>query len=822
MNIGDGLLFELDNGKPRLILLSHGINKNPAKLSVKPRANHILSSKQISVDDVQVQQVGGAGEARSRGGGGGGGASSRGRCNTLISSKIQEPHTAGGGAKTAAKVKQNRLNTPVSLRTNRKLGQSHNSQANQKGGPQDKPANHGAGLQDSMVCLTQEQLQQILNSVHTSNDSGQTRQVQDSPENKTDSKLDSSVNETKTGGAETGRSQDKDKRPSGGLFSWLDERPSDSRALMDAKKAQWKRELDEQVALKQNQRSAPGRLQAEEDTEPWASMHSSISYRELPAAIRSSLRLGEVTPVEDELNVEKREEQRRRWLEELDRQREERTARHRHQKLLQNQTEDHELWVTHFNSLQRKPVPPTAPSVAPSERGENRDWEPSSSLSLVWEEASGSCGAESVELRGGAQTRTSYLRTMTSLLDPAQIEERERRRLKQKEQQRAIEAQVEERRQQREQEEARRRQEEEEEEWRVVQERETLRRQYELDTLRERQRMNLDVQEEQSHQAAQPITGSNHKTQIDQQEQSWKVDIVSSVCPYKDTAVQTEAAPSVLKDDAVQTPDVYAEHRSPPPPPGPPPPPHGRSRVGKENICVPGGGDPYEAFARTDRSTRDKRRPEWNTQRPSRRFVPASQRYPIHLQRNRQESRLRRQAELLALQERTCVPRTELPPPQHQEQNHLLCDSQQTRTSPTTKVDGGGGRLADRGCSPHVPAVRHQVQSPENCSPPTDLIPYLRTNEDPLEPADTPPPQTHTAPLPQTSASPAVSSSFHHDSSLHQQLLHNTHRQQEILRGLAQLRQGLLQKQRELGTDLNPLLKYLHSDSQSASTAHHM
>lgn len=43
---------------------------------------------------------------------------------------------------------------------------------------------------------------------------------------------------------------------------------------------------------------------------------------------------------------------------------------------------------------------------------------------------------------------------------------------------------------------------------------------------------------------------------------------------------------------------------------------------------------------------------------------------------------MRRQAELLALQERTCLSRTNPPPPQPPELH--LCS--QTRTSPTTKV----------------------------------------------------------------------------------------------------------------------------------------
>ncbi|XP_010785349.1 coiled-coil domain-containing protein 66-like [Notothenia coriiceps] len=78
---------------------------------------------------------------------------------------------------------------------------------------------------------------------------------------------------------------------------------------------------------------------------------------------------------------------------------------------------------------------------------------------------------------------------MTALLDPTQIEEREKRRLKQLDQQRAIEAQVEERRRQKEQEEARRREEEKEDERRVALEREMMERQYEIDTQREKQKI---------------------------------------------------------------------------------------------------------------------------------------------------------------------------------------------------------------------------------------------------------------------------------------------------------------------------------------------
>ncbi|XP_033939286.1 coiled-coil domain-containing protein 66 isoform X1 [Pseudochaenichthys georgianus] len=869
MNLGDGLLFELENGKPKLILLSHGAEKNPAKqLSFKPRAANILNSRQPScVEEAQGgerparQQLGRRRETKSKAGGAAASFTSNtttgGRSSTLASSKTHD-YLKGGNVKVVAKVKSDRHKhsmTVGSLRTNGKTAQPQSSgtQASGNVGLKDSQAGGHAGLKDSVVCLTSEQLQHILHSVHTSN------QSQHTPEDprRQDSKTGSLINggrgsgemkeEDRGGGTDnTATSQDKDNRLSGCPFSWLEERQTLSRATIDAKKAQWRRELDEQVALKQQQSSAPGRLQAEDDTESVYSVQSSISHRDQPAAIRSSLRLGvqlhtEVTPMEEVLCVERREEQRRRWLEELDRQREETSERRRREKLLQSQTEDHELWAAHFDSLQRRPpvqtAAPSAPPATPSRLSEQGEWDPSSSLSLLWEAAS-SCGAESVvgasiDTTSGYPGRASHLRTMTALLDPTQIEEREKRRLKQLDQQRAIEAQVEERRRQKEQEETRRREEEKEDERRVALEREMLERQYEIDTQREKQKstnlaeqLEKDDDDKKSQQDMQEPSAVNRQSECLERE-----EVSSSASPYRDTAVQTEAAATV------QTPDVAAQYQ-PPPPASSVALPNSRTRAmttGKENICLPegggGGGDPYEAFARTDRSRRDKRRPEWNTQRPSRQFVPASERYPAALQRNRQESRQRRQAELLALQERTCLSRAD-PPPQQRELS-VPSNPTQTRTSPTRKVESVSRGLSiaaavspERGRSPPLPAVRLRVQvqpvPPSSSSPPPlEFIPYVRTDEvfnlDPLEPADTPPPQTHTE-------APSISESPPSHRFLHPELLRNTHthRQQEILRGLAQLRQGLLQKQRELETDLNPLLKRHDKEQLPPSSTHRM
>lgn len=82
---------------------------------------------------------------------------------------------------------------------------------------------------------------------------------------------------------------------------------------------------------------------------------------------------------------------------------------------------------------------------------------------------------------------------------------------------------------------------------------------------------------------------------------------------------------------------------------------------GKENVCTAvKASDPYEAYARTDKTHGQQRlkKPVWNTQRPGKAFVPASERYPAALQRHRQENRMRRQMELMTLVERNTLSRT--------------------------------------------------------------------------------------------------------------------------------------------------------------------
>lgn len=82
--------------------------------------------------------------------------------------------------------------------------------------------------------------------------------------------------------------------------------------------------------------------------------------------------------------------------------------------------------------------------------------------------------------------------------------------------------------------------------------------------------------------------------------------------------------------------------------------------------------DAYEPYARSGRIHSLEKRPEWNTQRPSKAFVPASERYPEALQRHRQESRKQRQQQLMTLLERST------PQPLH---NHKP-QTQTLRTAP--------------------------------------------------------------------------------------------------------------------------------------------
>nr|XP_061796849.1 coiled-coil domain-containing protein 66 isoform X3 [Nerophis lumbriciformis] len=759
MYLGDGMLFVLDKGKPRLVVLSQDVERNPGKHPLRPRVGSILGSRQppCTVKETPSRptrlrtgqltagvknKIGeGASTVKSSA------AAERGRAGQTAS-KAREPHTAGGGAKASPKVKSDRHKCSSSTGPLTASGTTWRTQGGFKAGPKHSQAADDERPRDAVVCLNNKHAR--LNGIQTSSHDQHTVEEhkvlgRDGHQGGQEIGEDRVGQDGTKGEDATLISPPCDNRSNGGLFSELEKPEVHTKTSVEAKKTQRRHEPNEQVAQTQQQPLTSVRLQLKEDI---GSVEMVGRHREQPLAIRSSLKLGAVTPMEEGLVGERREEQRRRWLEELDQQREETSQRKRQEKLLRNQNEDHNLWEAHFDSMQRKPSAAT-PATPPAPIGvsKQREREPSSNLSSAGD-ASSSCGAHnvgrvSVDPSSKIPTKSSYLRSMTALLDPVQIEEREKKRLKQMEQQKAIEAQLEERRQQRALEEARRKAEEQEDEKRVMTEWNMLHTKYQEDTNQEQPKRHEE--------------GANESSELSDGRLEEK----------KETVVRTEA-PSPLREDRVHTASNCKK----------------QGGGGHDKMRVPEGGgkDSYEDFAQTDRKKEKKRRPQWNTHRPSQPFVPASERYPVPLQRSRQESRLRRQEELLTQQERNCLSRNgpPAPPPPHHQGARPSSKASQSKSSKAQS----NSRIVSAATS--TEKGRSSPATPHTQPPVLDFIPYVRTDEviNP-DPADAHAP--HTGPPP--------SDASHGDH-------RKTQRQQEILRGLAQLRQGLLQKQRELETDL--------------------
>ncbi|XP_077582755.1 coiled-coil domain-containing protein 66 isoform X2 [Stigmatopora nigra] len=619
MYLGDGLLFELQNGKPKLVVLNQRVERNNVKNSLRTRPRGTKTQLAESGNSFRT----GAVAARLRGG--------------LTASKTWERTTIMPGVKTAPKTAETSgLTNSLDV---------------------DLP-------RDVVVCSSGEE------DLHD---------IQDAPVETGESSLPLQDELAEAGDGKTRNEmspQETVSKSYGGLVGWLEQRDVDTRVSEKEKKAQWLQQLDAQVVLKQQQ--CLPLVEEEGGSERPLQLRS--HHREQPAAIRSSLRLGAVTPEEEAWAFQKREEQRKLWLEDLDRQKEESSQRRRQEKTLLAQEEDHQLWAAHFDSMQRKAPALTLPPPV--------DREPTPTSSTTG-------GGDVPTVGGGAKDapKSSYLRSMTALLDPIQMEERERRRLKQLQQQRDIQAQVEERQKQKREEEARRKEKEEQEERKVLLERDALIRRFQQEEVKQRDR-------------------GKEQPKIDAEDGERKKS-VHGCAPHPARSADER------RDTAVQTDTLTAASST------------CICKAGKENTAAKGG-----PTLKTE-----KTKPGWNKRRPDQRFIPASERYPATLQRSRQESRLKRQEEMLGLQERNC----------------------QSRKDNWKRA----GTSAQRECSP--PNTQPSV-------PEFQFIPYIRTEDViHLDPTQTPF-QSQSAPSPQ--------------------------RQQEIFRGLQQLRQGLLQKQKELESDL--------------------
>ncbi|XP_034852946.1 coiled-coil domain-containing protein 66 isoform X3 [Mirounga leonina] len=789
-------------------------------------------------------------------------------------------------------------------------------------------------MKSSLVCLTQDQLQQILMTVNqgnksisliengkeeTSQGSLRLNSISNQPEDenvmgvfqKTEA-LSSVLDENKS---VLNKNQETSKQyeqkiaienvwKPADIFSTLGERERD-RSLLEAKKAQWKKELDEQVALKKKEKEASEKRndlwkKFESDKIEWekfqildqsktcASSSSILSQSPIQITMvqadghplpRASQILEEAVPPEHPFSAMKQEQQRK-WIEDLNRQIEDDRQRKIEEKITSSKGEEHDRWAMHFDSLKNYPA---SQSQLSSRSTHNQpeyfcvspDTQELADISSVYTPTTGSQVEPSEEehiakpVRDKAMAnsqKTNFLRSMTALLDPAQIEERDRRRQKQLEHQKAITAQVEEKRRMKQLEEQQRKKEEQEEERRLAREREEMQKQYEEDILKQKQKeeiMTLKTNELfQTMQRAQEVAQrlkqeqrirelaqKGHDTSgliknlgghgLDDVSGKKNTCISSTTSPKKDTAVQTDdlntgtltnaesCCGTVIEREILNcsSPEIPAEFNE-----------EFNTKKDKEELIInqvkgvnlekenSWHNDQCNEFARTEKTPMKKcpKRPDWNINKPLKRYIPASEKYPKQLQKQREEKKVRRQMELLNLVERNN--------PGHVSQNRgtspVLPSSQETeprfrwhlikKEEEPLKINSFGKERSQS--PPPVPVVKNRTQQTQTLknsnyerenliledsqtgtspglSEPSHFIPYVRTNEiyylDPDAPLSRPLTQQTSHDCDQEHRQ--LFDSEVRDPLLNPNLVKNRDRQQAILKGLSELRQAVLQ-----------------------------
>ncbi|XP_075690026.1 coiled-coil domain-containing protein 66 isoform X2 [Rhinoderma darwinii] len=835
---------------------------------------------------------------------------------------------------------------------------------------QQKSAISAEELRESLVCLTQEQFQQILMTINQGNKQVTTDQTFDADLETREENI--TENLATQEGANSGLAESSplpttdqtNDMETVSSFSALGERER-NKNLQEAKKAQWRRELDEQVALKKKlkeaekdginlrHREAYGRdssvsertissdlpkntscndystpvqedpmLKTSTGTDTSESSPlgraSSFSSPELPAAIRSAFVLGEAAPMDHPFSAVKRQQQRR-WLEELNKQREGDALRkmEEKQKLQESVQQDH--WAKHFDSF-KKPNPISQNTVTfqqlenPQATSDPLGSPPSPSATHHPQEQLETMKSTEEEHFQGQ--KAGFLRTMTSLLDPVQIEERDRKRLKQLEHQKAIAAQVEEKRRRKQLEEEQRKREEQEEERRLSQEREQMRQQYEEDSFKQKKKEEvLDLKTRELYHSMQRAQEEAQRLKQEQRMRhllqkghdisnlqknvagdtvhseisraaSRATDVISDdyqnvtnrvlkpgtltvTSPRKDTAVQTDDLNIIMKPNPKSyckettwrhehnvSPDIPIEfkdqQRKAEAQAKKPHVPRDRYDSSKENTNT--CSDVYDPFCRTEKPGKEHgRKPDWNKNRPQKKYIPASERYPRGLQKQREESKVRRQMELLHLVEKNSSNNLHLkkgnspeksPIPREEDKNsprHEEIKTIQEAKKQEDRVQKVESSFK-RSDSPPVPAVKNRLHQAHKRStvtpvpllyngntvsiqrhvtpdleklesgrpPSSQFVPYVRTKEiyylDPDAPMSRP--STHEPkhnPTGNDQESRQIFSSDRaKDPLLNPNVVRNKDRQQAILRGLSELRKGLLQKQRELETGLIP------------------
>uniref|UniRef100_A0ABI7ZK69 CCDC66 domain-containing protein n=2 Tax=Felis catus TaxID=9685 RepID=A0ABI7ZK69_FELCA len=794
-------------------------------------------------------------------------------------------------------------------------------------------------MKSSLVCLTQDQLQQILMTVNQGNGSislienGREETCrgslhlnnisnQPNDENvmgvlqKTEA-LSSVLDESKS---VLNKNQETSKQyeqkiaienawKPADIFSTLGERERD-RSLLEAKKAQWRKELDEQVALKKKEKEASEKWnnpwkKFESDKRVWekfqildqsktcASSSSILSQSPCQVTLVQDdghplIRVGQIledaVPLEHSFNAVKQEQQRK-WIEDLNKQIEDDRQRKTEEKITSSKGEEHDRWTVHFGSLKNYPASQSQLSSRstynqPEYFCVSPDTQELADINSVYTPMSGSQVEPSEEEHTAKPLRdttmansqkTNFLRSMTALLDPAQIEERDRRRQKQLEHQKAITAQVEEKRRKKQLEEQQRKKEEQEEECRLAREREEMQKQYEEDILKQKQKEEIMAlktnelfqtmqraqelaQRLKQEQRIRELAQKGHDTSgliknlgghgLDDVSDKMNICINSTTSPKKDTAVQTDdlntgmftnaesCCGSVIEREIINcsSPEIPAEFSE-----------QLHTKKDKQELTNQDKGanlekenswynDQWNEFTRTEKTKPVKKgpkRPDWNINKPLKRYIPASEKYPKQLQKQREEKKVRRQMELLNLVERNS--------PGHLSQNRgpspVLPSSQETeprfrwhlikKEEDPLKINSFSKERSPS--PPPVPVVKNRTQQTQTLnsnyerenlilegsqtetspgvSEPSHFIPYVRTSEiyylDPDAPLSRPLTQDlqYQNPHDCDQEQGQLLDFGVRDPLLNPNLLKNRDRQQAILKGLSELRQVMIEYQ---------------------------
>ncbi|XP_027740560.1 coiled-coil domain-containing protein 66 [Empidonax traillii] len=934
MNLGDGLKLETEvlDGKPRLILAASDKSKSAMKMGNKARApkqalrtrhtGHVLRSTQNAC--IKQENV------------------AKPRTESSLSMTKGEKLQVAKHSSHEATTKSHSL---IFQRdgTNR-YPDSGDPDIVQKAKP--KPQTPCVSGEDStsLVCLTQEQLQQILMIVkegsrsisETHNEKQEEMAANEASEENVvaslqkDCEVSSVPDETNSDSSrkqearpQPGQKVIKDSWKPADIFSTLGEREGE-KALLEFKKTQWKKELDEQVALKKKLKETlegevgyfwakPGNNKTHKEKVETADPDQpvfpadSVSATEEHCACTAALA---TEAAEVPLNVSRAPAGQSSDFSSSDFPAGNCTA-------FVFRAEEHDRWAVHFDSFKnhlnanaQHPLngmhkkQPESLCLSPDPKELTAFIHPFSPAALGNLMPLKVGNAEKAAKNGALEQtqKVSFLRSMTALLDPAQIEERDRRRQKQLEHQRAIMAQVEEKRRKKQQEEEKRKWEEQQEELRLAREKEQLQKQFEEEMLKQKQKEELATLKtkelyqtmEKAQELAQRLKQEQHIPDVVQKahdickvqnnpgggdaqcetcncaishpSNSFPDEVKSpseqQVSPRKDTAVQTDyfntsAYTESAEEKTVrcESPDISIEYKET----------SNSKKYQKEMQYIDKNkisgketrgtySDLYDQYARKERqiksSEKYSKRPDWNINKPGKRYIPASERYPKQLQKQREENKVRRQMELLQLMERNtpghlCARKggdwDRSPSPREEtagrNKGHRGRKEEQFRKKPLNE---------ERSESPPVPAVKNrllQVQqrqihasnflghnnnsrreksikadpkqrssppAPEAARPPSaQFVPYVRTNEvyclDPEAPVTRP--STHDPQYRQPHGSYQMPRQIFSSDHVRDPLLNPDvvrERQQAILKGLSKLRQGLLQKQKELENTLIP------------------